>query len=585
MIEVLDKQWIDRARRVKEIDVEQKTSEIAEKMGLPRMLARILVLREVTEIEDVRQFLHGGLNSLPDPFEMKDMQKAVERIVEGILMGEKILISGDYDSDGCTATSILVLFFAQLGYVQNIKKFIPSRAKDGYGLSKRAIKHAAQTGIGLIISVDCGISAHAEAQYARDLGIDLIISDHHQPSETLPVAHSIINPHQKDCHFPYSELAGCGVAFYLACAVRKVLRDKGYFKDRQEPDVVSLLDLVSFGTIADLVPLTGINRLLTKAGLLRLEHNARPGICALREVSGISKISAGTVGFQLAPRINAAGRLDDANIGVNLFLESDPNKAMELAKILDEMNRERRELEQRMLEHAIKRIEAGHHGERTIVLFHKEYNSGVAGIVASRLVELYNRPVIMGAIGKDGSCKASGRSIKGFHLFIELGKCSEYLEGFGGHEGAAGLSIKQENIDGYAEAFDQRAMEVLTEEDLVPALYYDCELGIADVDIELTDCLQTLEPYGMGNPAPVFVTRKVEASNVRTVGKDGSHLQFHITDPSGGAKVKCIGFSLGHLADKINGATVDVLYKAAVNEFRGEISVQAEVKDIAISED
>jgi single-stranded-DNA-specific exonuclease len=512
---------------------------------------------------------------------MKDLEKASVRVVEAIENHDPILISGDYDSDGCTATGILVHFFQSLGI--SVYKFIPHRDKDGYGLSERAIRRAKDVGVSLIISVDCGISAHKEAQLARDLEIDLVITDHHQVPDELPIAHSIVNPHQKDCSFEYKELAGCGLAFYLACGIRKVLRDKEFFGNGPQPDVTELLDLVSLGTIADLVPLTGLNRVLTKAGLARLDQGARTGICALREVSGVSKVNAGAVGFRMAPRINAAGRMDDATLGVNLLLETDATKALEMARTLNDFNEHRQQVEKAIVEHCVKRVEAGDHGHLTIVLAHKEYNAGVAGIVASRLVELYNRPVVIISIGEDGMCKGSGRSIKGFHLFEELKHCSDLLEGFGGHEGAAGLSIKQENLKEFARAFDERGLQSLSEEALTPILYYDSPIELQDLDFELMDCLQTLEPFGMNNPAPVFVAHNLTVSNVRTVGQDSKHLQFSVQSPDQSTLIRCIGFAMGERSAGLDGAKIDMVFKPGINEYRGNTTIQAEVKDFRLT--
>lgn len=574
---VPDKNWVSREEimGLSAAEITQRVEGLLKSGGLNPLQARLLALRGITE-ETVTEYLRGSLTHLPDPFLLKGMRQAADRIVAEIQAGGRPLISADFDVDGITACSLLLEFFTELGI--SAHHFIPDRRKDGYGLSKRALKRAADVGVSLVISVDCGISAIEEAAYAKQLDLDLIVTDHHQTPEVLPEAFAIVNPHQADCPFPFSELSGAGVAFFLAIAVRKTLREAGYFQDRPEPDLRRSLDLAALSAIADIVPLKGVNRILTRAGLHYMESGSRPGIAALQQAANISRISSGTVGFGLGPRLNATGRLADGRQAVKLLLEQDPTQAMEIATAMDKLNRERQEVEKQIVKEAVLQVENGQCGQKSIVVAGEGWHPGVIGIVASRLVELYHRPtVVISLDGEHG--KGSGRSIRGFNLFQAFTHCQEHLSGFGGHEAAAGLGLNRADLPAFAAAFDQLACSTLSDEDMKPTLPYDTELSVGEIDIPIVESLETLEPFGMGNPGPVFVARGVKAHKVRTVGADGSHLSFFVSQNSN-VQLKCIAFQMGDRCDGLEGQTLDILFKASINEFRGERTVQAEIKDI-----
>jgi len=464
---VAERLWVDRH----EPPDPATLKTFIDHLHLSPLVARTLIGRE-PKIESARHFLAARLAELPDPFLLPDMERAVDRLQIAIVNSEKIAVHGDYDVDGITGTALLYSALQAMGRSE-LEYHIPLRLRDGYGLSAEALRKAAEQGTKVVVTVDCGVSAHAEAKLAKEHGIDLIITDHHQPPPELPDALAVINPHRQDSLFPFQDLAGVGVAFFLLAALRKRLREAGWFSDRPEPDLRHYLDLVALGTIADLVPLQGINRTLTRHGLALLEKSSRAGVRALKQVAGVKEVSCGVVGYQLAPRLNAAGRMEDAGLGVELLLEEDMVRALNQARYLDQCNSERRQLEKETLqeaEAAVANLADDH--THMIVLGGKGWHAGVIGIVASRLVDRYCRPTVLvamdGATGK-GSC----RSIRGFHLYQGLQACAEHLIAFGGHEMAAGLSLTSDQLADFAAAMEEHARAVLNDEDLIPKLRHD----------------------------------------------------------------------------------------------------------------
>jgi single-stranded-DNA-specific exonuclease len=541
-------------------------------LGITPLTARILFRRGIMTPRDGRDFLQGRLAGLPDPFLMAGMEGAVERLVEALENGERIAVHGDYDVDGITGTTLLVENLRAFGGI--VDYHIPLRLKDGYGLSAEALKEASACGAGVVLSVDCGVSAVEEAELAADLGLDLIITDHHQPPDILPSAHAIINPHLPGCRFPFKGLAGVGVAFFLLIALRQRLRTRGAFIDREEPDLRHSLDLVALGTIADIVPLQGVNRLMAKVGLGILAKGDRPGVQALKEVAAVKEVTCGAVGFRLAPRLNAAGRLEDAAIGVQLLLERDYAAALEMARHLDGFNRQRQKIELETLRQAIERLEeGGEGGERSIVLADERWHPGVIGIVASRLVERYHRPVVLVAL-QGGQGKGSARSIPGFHLYKALGSCREHLAGFGGHEFAAGLTIAADRVTDFAGAFDRVARALLSEDALLPRRTHDGELLLEELDLDTVRELAELAPFGAGNPEPAFVASGVRVQQLRPVGED--HLRF--TARQGGYSIPCIAFGSAGRQQELQGE-IDLLFIPSINSWRGDLSVQLRIRD------
>jgi single-stranded-DNA-specific exonuclease len=541
---------------------------------LSPLVARLLIGRKYS-LESAHQFLSARLNDLPDPFLLQDMAVAVDRLQTVLADGEPIAIHGDYDVDGITATVLLFAGLSALG-ASALTYHIPLRLRDGYGLSADAIREAAGKGTRVVISVDCGISAHAEAALAKELDIDLIITDHHQPSPTLPEALAVINPQRQDAkNNPFQLLAGVGVAFFLLIALRKRLRDAGWFVDRPEPDLRQYLDLVALGTIADLVPLQGINRTLTRHGLALLEAGHRPGVRALKQVAAVKEVSSGVVGFQLAPRLNAAGRMEDAGLGVELLLEQDMIRALNLARFLDQCNRERRDLEKKTLqeaEAAVAKLTTDQ--THAIVLGVAGWHPGVIGIVASRLVERYCRPTVLIAMDGD-SGKGSARSIRGYHLYQGLQACAGHLIAFGGHEMAAGLSLSKAQLAAFSAAMEDHARGAIAAEDLIPQLRYDGVLLLEEIDMEALRQIGTMAPFGMGNPEPLLVVEAVRAMQVQIVGS--SHLRFTVCQ--GAHSHPAIAFGMLERRDEFQGE-VDLLVTPQINRYNGRDTVQLRVKDV-----
>ncbi len=537
-------------------------------------VAQILVNRSITEANQVQHFLNPSLAHLPEPETLLDMEKAVRRLLEAIRAGESITVYGDYDVDGTTATALLVNFFSSVG--ARVDFYIPHRLKEGYSLNAGALRKLKERGTKVIITVDNGISAVAEAEVAKELGLDLIITDHHEVSGQMPNAFAVINPKRKGDPFPGKELAGVGVAFYLLIALRKALREAGLLRD-VEPNLRRSLDLVAVGTVADMAPLTGINRVLVREGLKVLTRSPRPGLQALMDVAGVGgEIRAEQIAFRLGPRINAVGRLEDASLGVRLLLSEDPAAAKELASRLNAANEERQRIEDDIVCEAVARVEAEglHRLRRSLIVSDESWHPGVVGIVASRLVEKYHLPTLV--LTKDGEgLKGSARSIRNFNLIEALQACSEFLIKFGGHRYAAGLSLKRERLSELVERFDQIVRNRLSEEDFTPSIKLDVESELERLDAKLIEQLQYLEPFGLGNPEPLLLLRRVRVCESRIVGE--KHLRLKVA--SDRRQMNAIGF---RLAEKIlaPNSLVDLAFSPGWNEWNGSKSIQLRLIDL-----
>lgn len=501
-------------------------ARLAAELQLEPAIAHLLVARGFNDPAAVREFLNPSLSGMLDPFLLAGMAQAVERLVAARQRQEQVCIYGDYDVDGVTATALLVSGLAALGLRAGYH--IPHRMDDGYGLNSDALKTIRANGATLCVSVDCGVTGIAEAQVCQAIGLDLIVTDHHQPLDRLPEALAVINPHRADCSYPFKGLAGVGVAFNLLVALRATLREQGCLGGKV-PDLRQWLDLVALGTVADVVPLQGQNRLLVSAGLQRMGDGTRTGLVALKQVSGVSgAVTAGQVGFRLAPRLNAAGRLESAVPGVELLLTTDRTLAGRLAQELNEANSERQGVERRILEEAVDMVEAagGVEGRHSIILASATWHPGVVGIVASRLVERYYRPTILLAVQADGSAKGSGRSIQGFHLLEALHDCAGLLQRYGGHRAAAGVSLMAEQCDDFARAFELAAASRLERERLVPRLQLDLELEPQDLTMSLVAEFSRLAPFGADNPEPLVCIKGLRVMEQKVIG--GNHLRLRL---------------------------------------------------------
>lgn len=549
--------------------------QLADELGISSLLARLLINRGIKDSLSAKIFLSPQLTQLHDPYLLNDMTPAVERVWQAMARKEEILIYGDYDVDGITGVTLLASVLKKWG--SQVSHYIPHRVKEGYGLNKRVIEKASREGVDLIITVDCGITAFEEVAYARHRGMEVIVTDHHQPGKDLPQAVAVINPGRRDSSYPFRELAGVGVVFKLVQALEMRTKSSNIWEH---------LDLVALGTIADVVSLTGENRILVKYGLRELSQTRKPGLQALIEVTGIQgkQLTPTQVGFILAPRLNAGGRLSEAERGVKLLLAESKEEAFPLAQSLDKENRRRQQIEGQTVEEGISRIkeEVDLESEKVIVLADESWHPGVIGIVASRLVEKFYRPVILIALDEDQG-KGSARSIESFHLFQALRECQNLLLGLGGHSLAAGLTITRGKIKHLRERINEIAHSQLSKEDLTPKLKIDSQLRLKDISLELIKSLNLLGPFGKGNTKPLFTSTGVELLDPPYLVKN-NHLKLRVTE--GGLVREAIGFKMGDKLSELtrDAAGVDLAYSLEVNEWRGTKSIQLHLKDIRFSQ-
>ncbi|MDR2883869.1 MAG: single-stranded-DNA-specific exonuclease RecJ [Deferribacteraceae bacterium] len=562
-------------------------AQISSSHSIPAPLAEVLIKRNIDDDTKINEYFETPLTALINPFEMKDMARGVERVRTALRNNESICVFGDYDVDGVTATSLLYLFFLELG--ANVSYYIPNRLEEGYGLNIEAVEELARRKINLIITVDCGISAVNEVAEAKRQGIDVVITDHHQPAEDLPTdAYAIINPMQADDTYPFKYLSGVGVAFKLIMGIRHTLRNDTSW-EKPLPNIKQYLDIVTLGTIADVVPLNGENRTFVIHGLKVLaEGSVRPGINELKNVAGYNRqtLSASHIGFGLAPRINAVGRLGKSDRGIKLLVTNSKDEARRLAQELDNENRFRQEIEREILKDVYQKIDsedlAGKYGG--LVLYSKDWHPGVLGIVASRVVDRYNRPTIV-LTEESELVKGSARSIPNFHLYDGLKELSEILVSFGGHKYAAGLKIKPENIALLQERFDALVRGKLAAEDYIPEILIDSFLKPADINDNFMRVLQQFEPYGNSNKEPIFCMLGVEKyQEVAYVGKDSTHAKcVFIKDNT---VYDAIGYDMLSYRDILRqNSKFDLLFTLTYNSYGRNRNLQFVLKDLRVHED
>ncbi|MFH1665027.1 MAG: single-stranded-DNA-specific exonuclease RecJ [Candidatus Omnitrophota bacterium] len=542
-------------------------------LGVSPLLAQILINRGIKTAGQAHDFLFGQLSSCGDPFLMKDMDRGVERVKRALERGEKILIYGDYDVDGLTSTALLADILGKLG--ADYETFIPNRLEEGYGLYEGAVKAAAEKGVKLIITVDCGINSVEEVECAARSGVDVIITDHHEvKSARLPNACAVIDPHRPDCGYPFKYLAGVGVAYKFARALMK----------GREEEVDSHLDLVALGTIADIVPLIGENRILAKSGLKKLRMTDKVGLKALMVVAKLepSKLTCRHVGFVMGPRINAMGRVGSAEVALDLLTGKDTVRAGEIARMLDAENRNRQNIEKDILKQALSRVktEVDLDDAKVLVLADEAWHPGVIGIVASRLTEEYGKPAILIALEGDKG-KGSGRSIEGFNLFEAIDKASEHLLGFGGHKAACGIKIKKENIGLFRESLNSAARQhVRSGGDLEPELKVDISLPFSHIGLNLIKELELLMPYGPGNNEPVFGTCGITVKNTpRDIGRNG----FKFMAVCGNMTCEAVTFRKSDFKKPRAGDGINLAYMPSINSWNGIDTVQLNIRDIQVS--
>lgn len=545
--------------------------KISKSLGVSPLTAQLLINRGIGNETEANLFLNSTLFDLPSPYLMKGMDRAVERIKRAIENREKIAIYGDYDVDGVTSTALFYTFLKGLG--ADVVFYNPDRIREGYGVNIEAVRKLAGGGVKLFISGDCGITAVKEVEEARRLGADFIVTDHHKPPEDLPDAVAILNPQLSDCKYPGKTIAGVGVMFNLAVALRRALREDGFFRNG-EPNLADYLDLVALGTVADCAPLTDVNRIFVREGMKRMENPKRTGLLALKEASSVSgAVNTFDLGFKLGPRINASGRLSTAGKAVELFISDDLAKAREIAKALGRENSNRQSIEGEIFLDAVSQIESvpGMLNPNSIVLASPDWHPGIIGIVASRIVERYERPAILIAIDGSGIGKGSGRSVEGVNIYSALSECRVLFEQFGGHEQAAGLSIKAEKIEMFREMFEKSIAG--SGHAYEPKLDIDCEVDLSQLTDALLTELGMLEPYGIGNPEPVFAARSVDVLSQRMF-KD-KHLGLRLRQ--GSVSLDGIWFNSGAVPDLPG--KIDVAFTPEFNKWNGRKDIRIRILD------
>ena len=554
-----------------------KTTALQKALGISRTICSILVQRGIDDFEKARDYFRPQLSNLHSPWLMKDMRKAVDRVEQAITQEEKILIFGDYDVDGTTAVASMYRFVCSIGNPTLVDFYIPHRYREGYGVSKAGIDFAAENGFTLIICLDCGIKSVELIAYARTLGIDFIVCDHHLPGNELPNAAAILNPKQADCEYPYKELCGCGVGFKLMSALAEhfSLDETLYYR---------YLDLVAIAIAADIVPMTGENRILAWYGLKKINEDPAPGIKALIELGGIKhKLNISNVVFVIAPRVNAAGRMDDARKAVQLFIETDETRAMEFAEMLHSDNSDRKLADSSITEEALAIIRANDDliNSKSSVVYKEDWHKGVVGIVASRLIEHFYRPTVV--LTRNGDMVAgSARSVTGFNLYEAIYACREHLVAYCGHFAAAGLSMLPENVDAFSRQFNEVVSATIDERLLIPEIIIDAEIGFADIKESAFQIIQQMEPFGPENMRPVFIARKVTDTGYSKILKE-LHVRFVLKQ--GDITLTGIGFNM---ADKFHllqlKSPVDIVFNIDINEWNGERNLQLKMIDLRISE-
>ena len=557
-----------------------KVSLIASQMNIKPFLAKILVAKGYDTVEKANSYISGSIKDLADPFLMKDMDIAVKRIKDAVSLKEKILIYGDYDVDGITSVAALWRYLTFKG--ADVVTYIPERINEGYGLNISAIEKFAGDGVNLIITVDSGITAHEEIEFANSLGIDVVITDHHECREELPNAAAVVNPHRQDSLYPFKELAGVGVVFRLICALED---------NKNLTNICSkYCDIVALGTVADVMPIIGENRIIVKHGLSSLINTKNPGLCALieqtfseRKSAQRKNITASSIGFGLAPRINAAGRIGDVNKALNLLITDNKLEAEEIALYLCQVNRQRQYIENQIFEQAVEQIESTHDfdNDKVIVLVSDSWHIGVIGIVASKLTERYKLPSILISVD-DEIGKGSGRSVKGFNINEAISACKDLLIKYGGHELAAGLTIDKKNVDAFRKAINEYAKNSFDFGNVYNNIDADFEIDVKDITVEHAKDISSLEPFGLRNPLPMFCIKDAVISEIFSIG-EGKHLKLTIEKDSYTATALYFGMSKDRF-EFSEGDKADIMCSMDMNDFRGNLSVQVVIKDMRMTE-
>lgn len=561
-----DKRWT-----VKPAD-EQKVNRLCEALNIQPAICRILVQRGIEDYESARLFFRPELSHLHDPFLMKDMKKAVERISEAIEWHERIMVYGDYDVDGTTAVSLLYSFLRK-NYKGDLAFYIPHRYREGYGISRQGIDYAHANGYNLVITLDCGIKSVEMIAYAKSLGIDVVVCDHHLPDDELPPAFAILNPKQSDCTYPYKELSGCGIGFKLASALAI------HWKQSME-SVYQYLDLVATSIAADIVPMDGENRILAFYGIKRINESPCLAISTLKALAGVTRpLSISDLVFVIGPRVNAAGRMDDARKAVEFFIETDPEKIQALAAALHSDNDDRKEVDKSTTEEALAIMQdEAMQGRRSTVLFRPHWHKGVVGIVASRLIDHYYRPTIL-LTSANGKATGSARSVSGFNIYEAIHECRDLLDNYGGHFYAAGMTMGEDRVNEFIDKFEKVVAATITEEQRTPEIEIDAEIPLTLVKPAVYNIIKQFEPFGPANMKPVFITRGLYDYQGKSVIVKDQHLRVVVYQQNGSV-AEGIGFGLADKYDLVKNGSFDMVYNIEENEFNGTTRLQVKVIDI-----
>ena len=569
---------IEKIWRMREVVDGQTVRQLSSELGVDPVLAELLVQRGVHTFEQARAFFRPNLNDLHDPFLMKDMDKAVERVRQAVVSGEKILVYGDYDVDGTTAVSLVYSFLRRL--TRQIDFYIPERYDEGYGVSYKGIDWATENGFKLIITLDCGIKANEKVEYARERGIDVIICDHHLPENELPKAVAVLDPKREDCEYPFDDLSGCGVGFKLVQA---------YSQRYNIPfeTLIPLLDLIVVSIASDLVSVTDENRILAHYGLKQLNTNPREGLLAMIHLSGLEPmhLTIDDIVFKIGPRINAAGRMESGRMAVELLTANDAAEAVRIGTEINEHNNERKNIDRRITQEALEMVRSGNclsSGNATIV-YNPQWHKGVVGIVASRLVEAFYKPTIVFTQSQGGLVTGSARSVHGFDLYDAIESCSDLLENFGGHLYAAGLTLKEENLPAFCERIEKAISGTIIPAMQTPVVDIDAVLNFSQVTPKFLRILKQFQPFGPGNSAPVFLTENVYDNGMgRKVGAEGGHLKLELIQESHPYHhISAIAFNMADFFEHIKaGNPVDVCYSIVENYYRGTANTQLRVRDL-----
>ncbi|UKM65436.1 single-stranded-DNA-specific exonuclease RecJ [Flavobacteriaceae bacterium GSB9] len=551
----------------------EKIKSLQKALDVDENIATLLLQRGIETFEEAKQFFRPKLKYLHDPFLMKDMDKAVARIEKAFANKENILVYGDYDVDGTTAVALMSTYLKTKHNL--VYTYIPNRYDEGYGISYKGINFALENDFSLIIALDCGIKSVEKVAHAKKLGIDFIICDHHRPGDEIPQAEAVLDPKREDCNYPYKELCGCGVGFKLIQALASK-------EGKTAADLTEYLDLVATAIGADIVPVDGENRVLAYFGLKVINSNPRPGIKAILDKVEKTELTITDVVFIVAPRINAAGRMEHGNYAVSLLAEEEPKLAEKYAEDINNYNLERRETDKQITEEALQQIEELNEQNRiTTVVYHPEWHKGVIGIVASRLTETYYRPTLV--FTKSGNkLAASARSVRGFDVYNALEACKEHIEQFGGHKYAAGLTMEEKNYDAFKQAFEDVVSKTIDRCLLTPEINIDTRIDLGNITPKFYRILKQFAPYGPSNMTPVFMTDNlVDTGYGKCVGADKTHLRLTATQPNSSSRFVCIGFSMGDKFDTIsNGKLFKAVYSIDENEWQGNVSLQLKLRDI-----